>query len=244
MSLTYGITWILDIGIIFVTHFISSDMVITAVEWIAGCSPTIAVFVLIKKFGQINGRSKIAQFFFDFPRKALSYIIILMFLAWRVIVFYAFGNIANSKPLYMIVPYFLLQIIFQGGLEEPGWRGFLQPLFERKYNFILAAVFVSVVWAIWHIPLWFIPGSAQNQMNFAIFYLQILVNTLSLTAIAKTTKSIAFCMIYHAGTNTVFLMIPFSINIGIIIAYMFEAAISLTICLLVNKKESMRSCGI
>jgi membrane protease YdiL (CAAX protease family) len=37
--------------------------------------------------------------------------------------------------------------------EEPGWRGFLQPLLQRWLHPILATLAVAVVWAVWHLPL-------------------------------------------------------------------------------------------
>ncbi|QRV01929.1 CPBP family intramembrane metalloprotease [Arcanobacterium phocisimile] len=44
-----------------------------------------------------------------------------------------------------------LTVQFLGAfLEEIGWRGFLQPLFVRRFGAITGAVFVGVIWAFWH----------------------------------------------------------------------------------------------
>lgn len=45
----------------------------------------------------------------------------------------------------------VLTVQFLGAfLEEIGWRGFLQPLFVRRFGAITGAVFVGVIWAFWH----------------------------------------------------------------------------------------------
>lgn len=35
-------------------------------------------------------------------------------------------------------------------VEEIGWRGFLQPLFVKRFGAILGASLVGVIWAAWH----------------------------------------------------------------------------------------------
>jgi len=198
--------------------------------------PTIAIVILLKKYGSVYGRKTIWQFICDFPKKISAYGIILLFMAWRLLVFVINGDLSQANSLYMLIPVVLIQLFFQGGFEEPGWRGFLQPCFEKKYPFIISVVFVSIVWAIWHIPLWFVANSVQGQMNFLIFFLQILVNSFTLAAILKITKSVFFCMLYHAWGNAVFLIIPFEMSNGMIVAYTLEAIIALTLSLIYIKK--------
>ena len=67
---------------------------------------------------------------------------------WRLIVFMINGDMRQAGPLYALVPLVFIQIFFQGGFEEPGWRGFLQPYLEKRYSFIVSVILVSVIWAI------------------------------------------------------------------------------------------------
>lgn len=46
--------------------------------------------------------------------------------------------------------YLLWQLLGALG-EEFGWRGFLQPFFERRTGKIWAAVIVGLIWAAWHV---------------------------------------------------------------------------------------------
>ena len=56
----------------------------------------------------------------------------------------------------MIVPLFLSMVI-GGGVEEFGWRGVL--VYQlRKTNPVFISLGVGLIWALWHIPLFFLGG--------------------------------------------------------------------------------------
>ena len=63
-------------------------------------------------------------------------------------------------PLYWIVKVFL-----GGGQEEIGWRCYILKPLENKFGYIFGSLILGIIWAIWHIPFWFIPGTAQNMLN-------------------------------------------------------------------------------
>lgn len=70
-------------------------------------------------------------------------------------------------PIYM----FFLSLpgnLIIGGLEEAGWMYILQPELDKKYGFVLSSVFVGIIWVLWHIPLFFIPGTNHGEglINF------------------------------------------------------------------------------
>lgn len=44
-------------------------------------------------------------------------------------------------------------IVWGGGQEEFGWRGFMLPLLQEKYSVLVSSLIVGVAWAGWHLPL-------------------------------------------------------------------------------------------
>ena len=68
-------------------------------------------------------------------------------------------------PLYALT--FGLTALAQGGMEEPGWRGLLQPELQKRFSPLIAALIVSVFWSLWHLPLYlngFYPGDLLGGM--------------------------------------------------------------------------------
>ncbi len=73
--------------------------------------------------------------------------------------------ILDVLPLYALT--FGLNALAQGGNEEPGWRGLMQPELQKRFSPLVAALIVSVAWSLWHLPLYlngFYPGDLVGGM--------------------------------------------------------------------------------
>jgi len=64
-------------------------------------------------------------------------------------------------PLYSVVPSMIILIIFAGMGEEFGWRGFALPRLQARHNALVSSLIIGALWAMWHIPLYFIEGTTQ-----------------------------------------------------------------------------------
>ncbi|MFC5752883.1 CPBP family intramembrane glutamic endopeptidase [Actinomadura rugatobispora] len=61
---------------------------------------------------------------------------------------------------------FLVNILVAGPLaEEPGWRGTAYPRMRASLNRFQVSLILGVIWAVWHMPLFFIDGTVQNQLG-------------------------------------------------------------------------------
>lgn len=93
-------------------------------------------------------------------------------IAWILPEFFGESRIPMLVPsVWIFAPYLLLMIFFGGGQEEFGWRGYALSRLEQRMGMWKANFFLGVIWACWHIPLWFIPGTSQTFMNFGGFIL-------------------------------------------------------------------------
>jgi membrane protease YdiL (CAAX protease family) len=60
---------------------------------------------------------------------------------------------------------FLLMTLLYGPLpEELGWRGYGLDALRSRMNLLRASVLLGAFWAVWHLPLYVIPGSFQQQL--------------------------------------------------------------------------------
>jgi membrane protease YdiL (CAAX protease family) len=72
-----------------------------------------------------------------------------------------FRNVPQG--LVMVVPIFLMQIFTAGLGEELGWRGFLLPRMQGRYNALAAGLIVGVLHGFWHAPMFFVEGLSPYQ---------------------------------------------------------------------------------
>jgi membrane protease YdiL (CAAX protease family) len=93
-------------------------------------------------------------------------------------------------------------VLFGGGLEEPGWRGYLQPALQEAYSPLTVAFAVGVVWAGWHLPLVVIPGTIQHTLPLGLYLLQLVELSILLTWVTNRVEgSVLPAILLHAGVN-------------------------------------------
>ncbi|MFC8099761.1 CPBP family intramembrane glutamic endopeptidase [Streptomyces sp. NPDC057363] len=63
---------------------------------------------------------------------------------------------------------FLVSMLVSGPLsEEPGWRGTAYPRMRAAAGRLRTGATLGVVWAVWHLPLFFVDGTVQNDLGLA-----------------------------------------------------------------------------
>lgn len=173
---------------------------------LGGLSPTIVALLLPLRAAK-DERKAYYRRYFNFKTALLWYVLpVVIALAMK---FAGIGVLQlffreslqpkSLQPWYMIFPMFL-QMIIGGGLEEIGWRGVLVHRYQEK-NTVLVALVVGVIWACWHIPLFFIQGVSQYQTSFLPFFVQVIGLSLVTAVLYIRSQSAVPCIIFHAMVN-------------------------------------------
>jgi membrane protease YdiL (CAAX protease family) len=82
--------------------------------------------------------------------------------------------------------------------EETAWRGFALPRLQKNHSALSASLILGLLWGLWHIPLFLIPGSAQEAYPFIGFILLILPTSILFTWIFNHTKgSVLIAGLFH-----------------------------------------------
>ena len=175
-------SWIILVPIAVLTRLgileidvVNNLLVALPIMFIGALGPAAGAFFSLYT---INGKGAIKEYCkkfvsLKFGWKAwISMFLILggaYFIAWIIPEFFGENRIPAFIPIYIFPIYLLINIFMGGGQEEIGWRGYILPFLEKKYGLIIGSLILGIIWAIWHIPLWFIPGTTQVYMNFIAF---------------------------------------------------------------------------
>lgn len=96
-------------------------------------------------------------------------------------------------------------IVWGGGQEELGWRGFMLPLLQEKYSALVSSLFVGVAWAGWHLPLFLNANTTHGGWSLSqqtIWMVTILTGSVLWTWMYNSTGgSVLAVAVFHAGIN-------------------------------------------
>ena len=114
-----------------------------------------------------------------------------------------------SQPL-VLVGWFFNNLTRSGGIsEEFGWRGYALPRLQARWNALVSSIVLGVIWAAWHLPLWFVAGSSQQGSSFWLFLANLVLLSVLYTWLFNNAKgSILVAVVFHAMLNTVSQMFP------------------------------------
>jgi len=201
---TFVTSWVIWGGLALMTQFkwLKFGTPISMILFIlGGVTPAICEIGLKKKY---SSREEFRSFIQNIknPRHPFLWYIFTIGLAFAACFLPTlWGGASMENPLYLALIEFPIMII-GGGLEEIGWRGYLQPTLQKKWSPFKSTLIVGGIWSIWHLPLWFVVGSNQMNMNFLWFTLSALALSFLLTVIYSATNSIFLCIIFHALINS------------------------------------------
>jgi membrane protease YdiL (CAAX protease family) len=103
----------------------------------------------------------------------------------------------GTLPLLAVV-YLVIAVI-----EETGWRGYAQPRLQGPYGALAAGLVVGVLWAVWHLPQWWIPDTGQAaKWSFAVFAAGTVAQAVLLAwLLNRTGGSVLLVALAHAAIN-------------------------------------------
>jgi membrane protease YdiL (CAAX protease family) len=90
-------------------------------------------------------------------------------------------------------------------IEEFGWRGYVLPRLQARWNALTSSIIVGAFWALMHLPNWFIPpGNPNRNDSFWNFAVQIILASILYTWIFNNTRgNILGVILAHTMSNTV-----------------------------------------
>ena len=122
-------------------------------------------------------------------------------------------HLPDGAPLTFLPVLFLLILVVGGPLGEVlGWLGYALPRLQAGHGALASSVVLGLLWAGWHLPLFWLPPSAhfgmvQGNGSYAFFIAQMFLRGVLLsvffTWLYNSTKgNLLLPVLLHASINT------------------------------------------
>jgi membrane protease YdiL (CAAX protease family) len=141
------------------------------------------------------------------------YAVALLGLAMGMVLAFLFslalgGPLLPAPPLmaWLSVPILVVALIIPALCEEVGWRGYALPRLQERFGALGASVILGIIWACWHLPIWFIPGAGFEQQPFGVFVLMTTAYSILFTWLYNSTgRRLPVVILAHAVIDSAFL---------------------------------------
>ncbi len=168
-------------------------------------SPAIASYLVLKRSHSVTGLREWLKTVFHAKNSGYPYLLVIAGLTLYFSLHAAFsGRAEPALPFYV----FFLSLpgnLLIGGLEEAGWSYILQPGLEEKYGYVVSCVLSGLIWILWHVPLFFLPGTrhAAGLIPFGMFAVQCMALRFFFGAIRRVSgkSGVFMCVLFHTLFN-------------------------------------------
>lgn len=114
----------------------------------------------------------------------------------------------GETPWAVMIAAILVSTWVQAG-EELGWRGYALPRLAGHLGLGGASILLGGVWALWHLPLFFLPGTGSTGQSFPVYLLQVTALSVAMAWLYwKTDGSLLLVMLMHASVNNTTGIVP------------------------------------
>ena len=103
---------------------------------------------------------------------------------------------------------------FQAG-EEIGWRGYALPRLAERFGIARASLLLGIIWAVWHLPQFFIVDADTHGQSFTVFVIQVVALSVAMAWLyTGTNGSLLLVMLMHAAVNNSKDIVPSAVSGG------------------------------
>jgi uncharacterized protein len=209
--LTYALTWVMWFGwaqltgagrwFLFYVGVFAPALVALGLTWKEEGEPRVRALLAQIFRWQVNAR------WYLFAIGYIATVKLLAAVAHRAITgeWPRFG----SEPLLLMVAAIMISTWVQAG-EELGWRGYALPRLSARFGLGAASVIIGILWASWHLPLFFNPAGGDTYgQSFPLYLLQVTAVSVAMAWLYwRTGGSLLLVMLFHAAVNNTKDIVP------------------------------------
>lgn len=110
------------------------------------------------------------------------------------------GDLVQQLPRVLLMGVVMLPLGPLG--EEFGWRGYLLLALQSHRGALTASVILGAIWAVWHLPLIWMPSQALSKIPFPLFLVSLMGLSIIYTWLSNNTRgNLLLAILLHAELN-------------------------------------------
>ncbi len=208
-ALTFAWSW--TCWLIAPTVKVDSSYASSALFFLGGFGPSLAAVTVVAATGGRAGLrawlKRCLQWRGHWGWITLALLSPLAVLTLAAAIHMALGGSLPASPamghVALVTLNFALVFLVGGPLgEEFGWRGYALPALQHRWGWRASSLVLGGIWGAWHLPLFFIAGSAQNQGSVLAFFVLIVATSVFYTWLFnRSAGSVLPVLALHTASN-------------------------------------------
>ena len=122
----------------------------------------------------------------------------------------------DASEWYLIIVIFFYVLFLSVIGEEIGWRGYALPKMIDRFGALKSGIYLGIIWALWHLPLFFMEGEFHQSIPYYIFFIDTICISVIITWLfIKTKGSLLIVILFHTTSNVtlgIFPILPMDTN--------------------------------
>jgi len=170
--------------------------------------PAISAVIIAQLTGGKQARRELLGQLFKW-RVSLKWYLVALFLLPGIAAIAITINTGSLPPIRdgSLFPQILILLVLMTG-EEIGWRGFVLPRLQERYNALTASLILGVMWGVWHFPGYLGGQGVPLEMSFFVFLTWVIGATILMTWVYNHTHSVLLSVVMHVFSNLAFGALP------------------------------------
>ena len=227
LGLSFAISWAVWIPLALTRVDYQSSPYLLAAALMGAFGPGLAAIIINYLGRDLDHITDFRQRIYDFKRIRPAWYLIILTL-WPVLHGIAIGIatlldqpipasgfLAELLAQPNTIPLVIFLYFLQAGVEELGWRGYLQEKLGQKMGPTPSSLLIGIIRTIWYLPFFWVVGTNQIEMGFGIDFLIFIAFVISSSVFSAwcyygNQRSIMAATLLHTTSNLSFDIFAYS----------------------------------